>query len=375
VSASLGWSRSGDRSSFFVNYSPSYVAYPERTELNAVGHTFSLNWNRKIGQKWSASFGASGLITNLQQSYFAPNALGQAASLPTTFEDLTGALLAGKFTNAELAATLTGASARVLPEQTYLYGNRIGSASLQGGISYAASGRSSYHISVSMNRVQGLTSGNGHGAGGIIPQTTSGSVSGGWGYSVSPRTNIGIEVSTFRTFSRVQDGYSANASFSISRTMSEHWFLQGSVGGGLVTYARSTFAAPQRPQYSAAGSLGYKMRSHALLASYNRSIGDAYGLGAGTTSAATAGWVWKAPGSKWSLSANYGYQRTDGSSLQNTESWRGSGGIARALSSHTFLSVQYGYLTFPPIQGALAGLQSAQSGVSVGLSWSPSQYR
>jgi hypothetical protein len=376
-SANFGWSRSTDQANFDVTYSPSYIAYPDRTDLNTVGHAFSLNLNRKVGQKWSFGAGATGLIANLQQTYFSSNAFGLAASLPTTFEDLAAAFLSGKFTDAQLAASLTGASARLLPEQTYLYGRRIGSASLHAAVNYAASGRSTYHVNVSGTRVQGLSSNSMANSGSsVIPQTTAGSVSFGWGYSLTPRTNIGIEVGTTRTFSRLQDGYASNASFTMGHTMSQHWFVQAQLGGGLITYNRQSFVAPRKPQYLAGGSIGYKLRAHSLLASYNRTIGDAYGLGAGSTSNATAGWSMKAPGSRWSLSATYGYQRTDGSTLYNTESWRAMGGIARALSNHLFMSFQYSYFTFPSSQNAdAARLLGAESGLSMGLTWSPSQYR
>jgi hypothetical protein len=316
-------------------------------------------------------------MTNLQQTLFSPNAFGLAASLPTSFEDLTGALLSGKFTDPQLAAALTGSSAHQLPEQTYLYGSRIGTASLLSGVTYTPRSRSSFHINVSATRLQRLSVGSSDDLGNRspVPQTTSGSASFGWKYSLTSRTNIGIEVGTSRTFSRLQDGYASSASFSISRTMSPHWFVQGQVGGGMLTYTRETFAQPQKPQYTAGGGMGYKLRSHTLLASYTRSIGDAYGLGAGTTSSATAGWAYKLPGSRWSLSASYGYQRTDGSAQYNTESWRASGGIARALTNHVFFSVQYAYFTFPAVQGSLTGLLGAESAVSMGLTWSPSQYR
>ena len=85
-SASFGWSRTGDRSSLAISYSPTYTAYPERTEFNSASHAFTLNWNRKLGRKWSFNVGATGLVANLQQTYFAANAFGLAASLPTTFD-------------------------------------------------------------------------------------------------------------------------------------------------------------------------------------------------------------------------------------------------------------------------------------------------
>jgi hypothetical protein len=377
ASANFGLSRTGERASFSIRYAPSYVAYPDRTDLNAMGHSFSLNWNRKLGRRWSLDASAMGLVAKQEQSYFSSNAFGIAASLPATFEDLAGAITSGKLTDTQLAALLTGSSVRALPEQTYLYGQRIGSGSVYSGISYAPSERSSFHVSASVNRVQGLPAEKtgSEAAPALIRTTTTGSATFGWRYSLSPRTSIGIEVGTSRTISRQQDAYASSTSFSLSRTVTQHWFIQARAGGGMLSYARNELAASQRPQYTAGASTGYKFRSNTLLASYERTIGDAYGLGAAHTSVATAGWARKTPGSAWSLHAEYGYQQTAGSPLLNTESWRAMGGLARSLTNHLFIGVQYAYFAYPPRPEAITGLLSSGSGLNVSLSWSPSQYR
>jgi len=157
--------------------------------------------------------------------------------------------------------------------------------------------------------------------------------------------------------------------------MSEHWFVRGTVGAGFLTYLRQPVATPKSVQYTASGSLGYKLRSHTLLGSFNRFIGDSYGAGAGSTNTATAGWTWKAPASSWSVSATYNYQQLNGSALVGNESWRAVGGIARALGPHVFASVQYTYFKLPPTFSLGNGIIDAQSGVTMSLSWTPSQYR
>ena len=376
-SAALGWSRTRDGSSLAVSYTPSFYASTDRTVVNYLNGGFSLNWNRKVNQKWTVSASVSGQVSSLEQTYFAANAFGLAASLPSTFDSLAGAMLSGTFTDAQLASALTGASGHLLPEETYLYGQRFGSASARAGLSYAPTGRSSFHISVSATRIQHLSFGQTTDAGAplTIPQTTSGSVSLGWGYSLSPRTHIGLDASTSRTFSRLLDGYTTQGAFSIGRTMSEHWFVQGRIGAGVATYTRQTVATPSNLPYTAGGSIGYKVRSHTLIASFDRSLADSYGLGSTSTDSAMAGWAWKAPGSLWSLSANYGYQRLNGGIERGNESWRATGGIARALSQHLFISLQYAYFTSPANLAALAALTGAENAVMVGLSWSPSQYR
>jgi hypothetical protein len=374
-SVNLAWSRRREGSSLVVSESLAFMGYPER--LLQPTTALTLNWNRKVGQKWSINTAVTGQMIDLQQSYFALNSFGLAASLPTTFDGLAGAVLAGKFTDAQLASALTGASAPLLPEQAYLYGRRIGMASATVAVSYSPSGRTSYHASVSANRMQSLNFGGTTQATTqpLIPQTTTGTLSFGWGYSLTPRTQIGLEGQASRIFSRVQDGYISNAGFSIGRTMSEHWFLQGRVGVGVLTYQRQTAATPKNVQYTAGGSVGYKLRSHTLLGSFNRLVGDSYGLGSASTNTATAGWTWKTPGGSWSFSANYGYQQLNDSALRGGESWRAMGGIARALNTHMFVSVQYVYFTFPPNLVLVAGNLGTQSGATMSLSWSPSQYR
>jgi hypothetical protein len=359
-----------------VTYTPSFFASPEYTNVNLLNSAFSMNWNRKVGQKWSVNVGMTAVVTSLPQTYFAANVLGLAASLPTTFDDLVGALVSGTFTDTQLASALTGASGRSLPEQTYVYGQRLGSASARASLRYAATGRSSFHAAVSAIRTQRLNSGQADsGASSIIRQTTASTASFGWGYALSRRTHFGLDASVSRTFSRLQDGYSGTAGLSIGRTMSEHWFVQGRVGAGKMTYIRQAVATPANLQYAAGGSIGYKVRTHTLLASFDRSIADTYGLGSNSTDSAMAGWAWRAPGSLWSLSANYGYQRLNGGVLRGDESWRATAGIARVLNQHTFVSVQYSYFTSPVSLARLIAVQGPESAVMVSLSWSPSQYR
>jgi hypothetical protein len=342
-----------------------------------INSSFSLNWHRKLGQKWSVDTGVTALVSDLQQTYFSANAFGQAASLPTTFDGLAAAMLSGAFTDSQLASALTGASARVMPEQTYLYGDRFLSATVRAGISYAPNGRSSFHAGVFATRVQHLDSGQtaGGGAPSVIPQTTSGGASLGWAYALSPRTHIGLDASTTRTFSRVQDSYASTAAFSIGRTISEHWFVQGRAGGGMTTYQRQTVAAPSNIPYTVGGSIGYKVHAHTLIASFDRSLADSYGLGSTSTDSAMAGWAWKAPGSLWSLSSNFGYQRLNGGLVLRKESWRATGGIARVLNRHVFMSLQYAYFTAPAYLSASANLTEPENAVILGLSWSPSSYR
>jgi hypothetical protein len=286
-------------------------------------------------------------------------------------------MLKGVLTDSQLASALTGASAPVLPEQAYLYGQRVGSLMAMVGASYAASGRSSFHFSATANRMQQLKIGEAtqQTAQALIPQTTTTGLSFGWGYSLSRRTQLGVDGETNRIVSRLQDGYTSTARFSVGRTMSEHWFVRLTAGAGRSTYLRQASAKPNTVQYTVGTSVGYKLRSHTLLGSFNRLTGDTYGLGSDSTNAAAAGWTWKAPGSSWSVSADYSYQQLNGSVLRGNESWHATGGIARSLSPTVYVSVQYVYFKLPPTMFLGSGTLDGQSGVTMSVSWSPSQYR
>jgi len=374
-SASFGWARTRDGESLSLSYTPSFFVSPDTSEVNLFNGAFSLNWRRKV-RRFSVTTGVTAQVSSLQQMFFAANAFGLAASLPNTFSDLADAMISGKVTDAQLASMLTGVSVHLVPEQTYLYGQRILSTMATAGFGYDLTGRSSIHATVTATRIQRLSAGSGtNEASSTIPQTTAGSVSLGWGYALSPRTHLGLDASANRTFSRLQDGYASNIQLSMGRTMSEHWFVQGRAGVGRMTYVRQTFATPRNLQYTVGGGIGYKLRSHSLIASADRSLADSYGLGSSSTDSVMVGWVFKAPGSSWSLSANYGYQRLNDSILRGYESWRATGGIARALNQHMFISMQYAYFTSPAGLVGLSGITGAENAATVSLSWSPSQYR
>lgn len=384
ITATFGGSVQGEKSTFSWTYSPSYFntfysnnAFSSNGSLN---HRLGINWSRKLGAKWTLSSSVNGMMANLQQLYFNPSLLSTVAALPTSFDDLAAGMLTGKFTDAQFAALLTGAPLTASPEQGYLYGTRILDLGANMGLSWAATGRTSFSFSASGGRVQnfneagtsgGITAGP---TGSFLPQMTSGSASFSWSYSLSPRTQIGASISTSHAFSSLQRGFASNGGVSIGRTMSRRWFLQGQAGFGRMDYSHQTYAAPSSVQYLYSGSVGFKMQTQTFLASYNRSLGDSYGLGSGSTSAASGAWSWKHPGSTWSISAGGGYQQLNNSTFSNTRSWSASAGISKAWGQHFSSSVQCMYFQFPS-NFKMAGFDGSEKGVSVGMNWSPPSYR
>jgi hypothetical protein len=383
AAASFGWNRSGERSGIAVGYSLSYFGSTRHPEYNTFGHSFSLSAHRQLTNKWSVSASAAAGVTNLEQSFFNPSSLQTVASIPTTFDDLAAAMLTGQFTNSQLASILTATPTLQSPEQAFLYGNRILSTFLGVGFSYSISQRSSFEIGFSAGRSQTLQSSapSNFTSTVVVPRVISGSMNVGWSYSLSPRTSISASLSSSRSFSTIQSGYGTSAGFSVSRTMSRHWFLQGGLGAGTLLFLRDKLPAPGSIQGTGNGSIGYKTYGHTFLVSYNRSLGDSYGAGSGTTSSLHGSWSWKPGASSWSIFASFGAQHLANPSFHNPTSWQGGAGFAKSLNSHMFVSAQFAYLRYPysvlpnSVLPNSNRMGSSQEGISVALTWSPSSYR
>lgn len=386
VAATIGGSFVGEKSTFTWTYSPSYfnLFYANRETSNngSFSHRVGGNWTRKLGNsnKWTLTGSVTGLIINLEQLYANPGVFSSVASMPTTFDALASGMLTGKFTDAQLASVLTGAPLQATPEQAYLYGNRMFNAAANVSIAWAPSGRTTVSLGMSGNRAQPLdgfgTLGGTMGSAGsaFLNQTTNAGAEILWSYSLSPRTQISVGASSTRTYSRLQQGYATSGNFSVGRTVSRRWFLQGRGGAGKLTNEVQMYQSSKAVQYLYGGSVGWKTYTHTFLLSYDRSLGDVYGLGSNTTSAATAAWAWRRPGSNWSISANGSYQKLNNMTFQNTRSWRVGAGVGRALAPHLFMSAQYIYLQVP-IGLNVVGFNSSQNGVVISMSWSPSIYQ
>lgn len=375
ASAAFGWTHSSDRSSFSASYSPSFFGSASNSSANSLYHQFSLSEGVKTG-KWGFNISLGGAYGDFQQLLFNPTIASYTVSAPSTFDDLAAAMVAGKYTNTQLAAVLTGTLPPISPEQSYLYGQRILAGAISTGVSWQPTTRTSFQVSVSGTRAQNESdnSSSVNSSQNPIPATTSAAASLGWSYSLSPRTQISVVATSSRLLTGMERGYVTSSYFSLARTMSRSWFVQLRGGSGMLDYAQTTPATSHGLQYVAGVSVGYKIQSHTFTASYNRSAGDQYGTGAAATKSATAAWRWRVPNSQWTVSAAFDYQQLVQSEVQNSAGWRANASIARSLGSHMFVSAQYGFYRIPA-NFAIAGESLSQSAVVLGLSWSPSVYR
>lgn len=368
-SASMGWTHLAERSSVKFGYTPSYSTYVQFPDLNMSGHAASFSASRSLSRNWSWTGGIAGNYSSTEQMLFTPTVFRTAASVPATFDELADSLLRSAFTNDQLASMLTGAPAVEVPSRQLLFGDTVLSASGQMSLTYSLSTRMSVSFSTVFSRLQPVSTDRGiRSARGILGQSTSGNVSTGISYSISPRTQVGFSVNEGRTISRFQDTYHTTASAFIGRKLTQRWFAQVYGGGGGLHPIRTELQLPSGPQYHGGGSVGVRTYSHTVLFSSGRTFGDRYGIGAASTVTASGAWNWSHPGRSWSTFVTMTQQWFQGGTPAGLNGWQASGGFSKALSSHLSISANYSHSTAG--QTNLIG-QLTQRAASVSLIWTP----
>ncbi len=348
IGASIGFNYLRSGSGISLTYSPSYNRFARNSNLSSLNHALSLNIHnrRDPGRKWHTSFAAVASIATPTQFLFAPTALGQLADAAVSFDDLANGVVAGRFSNDQVASLLTGALLPESPAGLVLYGNYNLSAAVQGMVTYNHSSRFSIGTTFTGLRMQVLPRFNG-GANSayLLPGTWSGTGSLQIGYSLSERTQLQVSLSTTRTMSRLEDTYVSSGEISLNRIMSQRWFVQLRGGTSSITPLYGSMNLDRKPQPVGGGSIGYKTESNTFMLQTSRQLADQYGFGALSTWIASAAWSWRPHGSSWSALANAGWQRMEGTNAVLSESWIGRLSLNRALSDRTGVTLAYAYLS------------------------------
>jgi hypothetical protein len=376
ASATVAWSKSGDRSTFSVLYSPSYFR-EFQSNYHSFNQSISVMGTRKLISGLTLATSFQGLVADFNQLLFAPSLFDGLSATSSSFDELASAILTGQSGNPGLTQLLGAAPVNGSPQNAFLYGGRELNASAMISLIYTSSTRSSFHLSMQAMRTQFLRTGsNGSTIGptGLIPASTMGSANLGWSFSSTPRTTVGVDVSSSRVFSRFEDAYTTQVAASIGHTLNTRWFMQAMFGAGYITPVRETFAQPQSAEPVFGASIGYKFKAQTLLGSYARSASDTYGLGASATQSGTGAWTWNRTGSSISLSSGFGYTYLSGQAFPKTSSWTAHVSISKRLAPQLAVSATYSYVQFPEALLARA-TNLTVTGVMAGLSWSPSARR
>jgi hypothetical protein len=373
--ATVGWSHLGRKTNLSIIYTASYQAQIRYSNLSALNQFLTLNGSRQLSRKWTLGFSAASSISTYDQMLFTPTILSGVAAAPGTFDDLSAALLAGKYNNDQLASLLTGAPVIESPARTVLFGDRVFTSSASTSLSYAHSQRLSISLAASANRSENIP-----GAQGspqylyLIPQAIEASATVGINYSLTPRTQVGVNMSASRGFSRIEDAYASYANAFIGRTMGRHWFAQVHAGGGFITPVRSQFAVSHgtTPVYGA--NLGYRAYAHTFLVSQDRTLSQSYGAGAAATTMTSAAWHWSRPGRSWGASSEYMRMQFSGGPFGNVNGWRASFGLNRHLGERLMLQTGYSYASYAS-NSPVSPYNSSQHAVRLSVMWMPAGER
>ncbi|HKW98509.1 MAG TPA: hypothetical protein VJN43_12305 [Bryobacteraceae bacterium] len=372
-SVSLGWTHRRAKTNLYLLYTGSYLGRVQYSNWNALSHFLTLGASHQFGAKWSLSFDTSATISTYDQMLSSPTMFGSMAAAPGSFDDLASAVLAGKVTNDQLASLLTGVPVIESPSRTLFFGNRVFGASAAASARYARSQRLSFSLSTSASRAQHLNDPAERGLSSrpyLLQSALYGSAAVGMSYAATPRTEIGVSLSSSRSFSVFQQAYSTYGTASIGRTLGRHWFAQAHGGAGFVTNLRSAYRVNSggRPLFGA--SLGYRAYANTLIASYTRTLGQAYGAGAVDTTSIMGAWNWWRPGRSWGLSSSYGREQLRDGAFGNVQGWRALIALTRHMGRHMMLETGYSYGSYSSHR-ALSPYQGTQSSVRVTVMWAP----
>jgi len=373
IIGSIGWRKTGARTTAFVNYTPSYDASVRYFTANSMNNSLTFGVDRELAPKWTLTVGGVAMTARWNQFLLAPTLFGSIVGTPTTIDDLISGLLAGKYTNGQLASILTGAPQIESPGASLLYGTRLFDSALHTGISYAKSPRLTLRGDITGTRVQHLNSGDTPGNKiFLVPVTTTASASLGATYAFSPFTFLDFDATSSRVFSRFTDEYVSNATVSVAKVLGRRLIVQVRGGAGIITPVRQTFRIKPGPHYLAGTTLTYKTLSHTFMGSFDHTITDTYGLGATSASVGSGAWSWHLPGRRWSVSTMGRYEFLENLSGHSLNAWLANAGLMRLLESHTMVRVGYFY---GRTSGVLQGILSNRpiQGAELVFSFSPQQ--
>jgi hypothetical protein len=290
---------------------------------------------------------------DFNQFLFSPTNAQNVASLVGTAQELAGEFLTGQSSNPSIAAG-TGAAATVTPQVQLFFGDRVLSAMTQVGLSYSHSPRMTFGISANGSRMQHLKSSLSLGSDYyLVPENTNVGFGGSFSYLLSERTSLMGSVQYGRGMSSIYNEQS------------------GAAGGGYILPIQSAAVASANgrgKQWEANGKIGYRSRTHTLVASANRSLSDLYGAGAAATLAFSGGWNWRKPGRKWALQAGAEEDLLSGQAVASdlaTHGFRANAGIYLNLSRRSSVVVQYSYDTFWGTLPSVSSVSSSTTGQPV----------
>jgi hypothetical protein len=342
-------------------------------------HFLNVNWAQGITERLSLNFGASASYSEMDQFAFSPARFSLVTSAPGSFDDFFNAISGGQFSNSQIASLLTGTPILEAGARSSIYGNQAFIATANARMNYRITPRTSWFINGIANRFQSIgVKGDALDRPAIVPRTISSIASTGVNFSITPKTSVGGTVNYNKISSIFRDTGFVTASANITQRLGQNAALTVSAGSG-----KSIGNNPQGLKSNFGSRILFATQfttriseRQTLMASYNRTFVDEFGLGAQNLQMFSAGWSYAPLGSAWTATVAAGHQRSElAVSSRNLQSYSVMAGINRKLSSHAGMSFQAFYLQANNRLGQQFGITSQgrfeSSGVRMLITWFP----
>lgn len=372
ISGTVGYQHHREKNNVSITYTGSYSGLVHYSDANGYSESLSITAEHKLAPKWDTSFSASGQDGTLIQILNQPNPLSVISQMPADVNDLAAALGLGNFSSSSAASAILGAPVVQIPIRTLLLGDKVLSYSGSAALSYAYSKHLSFHLGGSgsggENRNPGLNGGPATNF--VLPHSYNANAGMSWTYSSTPRTDLGINLEGNRLQNRYQSAYTATATASAGRKLTERFFAKIYGGATYTDITEQTSGSPKTEQFVGGASLGMKTHDQTLTATYDRSVSDSFASFVGTYTVFSGTWQWARRGSRFRMSASAGQQQVRNTGFESFSGWQAGGGFSELLTRTTSVSGQYVYFkTAGSFQGNQSGF--SENSVRMSFNWAP----
>lgn len=332
-SATGGYSHTGGVNDFNVAYTPSFWDRFGGSSFRSFDQSLRFSYESRFRPRWTFSLTGSGNDSSVEQLLFLPTLSPSSTAVGASAADELGSFV---------TSTLTPAT----PAPTLLYGGRILTFGGQASIAYRPTSR--LRFSVGGGEYEAQTRNEGAASGttiaDIVPRTRYDNLEFDLGYSLTPLSEVGTELSTMTYHTVFGDYRTVLAQGSYARKLSPHWMTMLQGGVGTYTPLESTLKGAGS-SFVGAANLGYNGPRNTFMFGYQKSIGDLYGLAASSTEGFQTTWKWRMPGRNWSSYVTLGRQRlTGGALISAATNWEATVGVTRPVSQRVWMSLSYGYV-------------------------------
>jgi hypothetical protein len=366
LSTDMGWYLPGRRTEAFVDIGFSYDGNWRYRELNGTNYRLSLGVQRKLSPSVTVSFGGVAESSMLADYVFGSTRDLTLSGQSSTLDQLSGSL-------SGLAVPIgVGAS----PLSISLFGAKRRDAAVEASMVITQSPRFSWHFGTSLMRdLPSDVPATGQIGSVVYPGVSKGSVSGGFTYSLSRRTQVAIDMDYARSFSSYDRIQIVSGTAGIDHVLAKQWFVHFRAGYGALAELQTLVSSPVRREYHGDAGIGTKLRDHTFLVTASRSIADSYGLGAGNTTGGQIAWIWHRPSGNWTLESSAVYERLEGRTIQVLGGWLYQADLVRRLTRQTSLGMQMVYATNSGHFSGGGFTSLMRRGVRVSMTWTPAKNR